>query len=260
MKVNKVLVIYKKSKLAEHHKAMKTVFIGLEKCLIEPKFVQKEKMEPKMLKNIDLVISVGGDGTFIEASHFIDGDLPMLGVNSDPSTSEGFHTSANRFDFEKRMEDILTGNFKTKKLARLSAVLNSKKLPLALNDIYVGSKFHFKASRYLLNFRGLQEEQKSSGIVFSTGGGSTAWYKSAGGEPFSCEAKEARFIVREPYCGRLTRCTVVKDKITEDEIFSIKSKMFDGCIAIDSLRIINFNRGDIGKIKISDKHLTTINF
>jgi NAD+ kinase len=38
--------------------------------------------------NVDLVITVGGDGTLLQASHFMDDTVPILGVNSDPTQIE----------------------------------------------------------------------------------------------------------------------------------------------------------------------------
>lgn len=40
------------------------------------------------IHNVDLVITVGGDGTLLQASHFMDDTVPILGVNSDPTQIE----------------------------------------------------------------------------------------------------------------------------------------------------------------------------
>lgn len=40
------------------------------------------------IRNVDLVITVGGDGTLLQASHFMDDSVPILGVNSDPTRIE----------------------------------------------------------------------------------------------------------------------------------------------------------------------------
>lgn len=37
------------------------------------------------IRNVDLVITIGGDGTLLQASHFVDDSIPVLGVNSDPT-------------------------------------------------------------------------------------------------------------------------------------------------------------------------------
>ncbi|KAL3624969.1 hypothetical protein CASFOL_031637 [Castilleja foliolosa] len=40
------------------------------------------------IRDVDLVISVGGDGTLLQASHLMDDSIPVLGVNSDPTRPE----------------------------------------------------------------------------------------------------------------------------------------------------------------------------
>ena len=40
------------------------------------------------IRNVDLVVTVGGDGTLLQASHFMDDSIPVLGVNSDPTQAE----------------------------------------------------------------------------------------------------------------------------------------------------------------------------
>lgn len=40
------------------------------------------------IRNVDMVVTVGGDGTLLQASHFMDDSIPVLGVNSDPTQVE----------------------------------------------------------------------------------------------------------------------------------------------------------------------------
>lgn len=40
------------------------------------------------MQQVDLVISVGGDGTVLSASHFLGDNIPLVGVNSDPNRAE----------------------------------------------------------------------------------------------------------------------------------------------------------------------------
>lgn len=37
------------------------------------------------IRDVDLVITIGGDGTLLQGSHFLDDKIPVLGVNSDPT-------------------------------------------------------------------------------------------------------------------------------------------------------------------------------
>lgn len=50
---------------------------------------------------VDLVISVGGDGTVLSASHFLGANIPLVGVNSDPNRAEE-HKSATKRTDERR--------------------------------------------------------------------------------------------------------------------------------------------------------------
>ena len=52
--------------------------------------VNRIELDRQHLADIDLMVAVGGDGTVLSASHFLDhGTIPMLGVTSDPNVSMG---------------------------------------------------------------------------------------------------------------------------------------------------------------------------
>ncbi len=254
MELKNVLVVYSDSKSKEHKKTMKEVKRVLAKYKINSVFVRKEEQKKKLSKNTDLVISVGGDGTFMDASHLIKDDTLILGVNSDPMSSEGVHTNVTRKDFEKRILQIINGDFSVEKWTRLEVIINgSGKKAYALNEVYVGASHIYNTSRYSLYVNGKWEKQKSSGILISTGCGSTAWYQSAGGRPFSKTEKEARFIVREPYCGHLVCGRTISGIIKNGEKLIIKSEMRDGIVAIDSFKEYKLPKEKIVTVKISDK-------
>lgn len=40
------------------------------------------------IHNVDLVVTIGGDGTLLRASHFLNDSIPLLGLNSDPTQSQ----------------------------------------------------------------------------------------------------------------------------------------------------------------------------
>src|SRR5208282_5157712 len=65
----------------------------------------------------DLVITVGGDGTFLEAARHVKKGT-LWGVNSDPSWSVGRFCSGNPKNFEVLLDKILAGKANVKKLYR----------------------------------------------------------------------------------------------------------------------------------------------
>ena len=50
--------------------------------------VNRVDLDRQHLYDVDLVVAVGGDGTVLSAGHFLDnGTIPLVGLNSDPSTT-----------------------------------------------------------------------------------------------------------------------------------------------------------------------------
>ena len=101
-----------------------------------------------------------------------------------------------------------------------------------------------------LIFNGKKEEHRSSGLIFSTGTGSTAWFKSAGGKVFSPQSKYIKMIVREPYFGKLRKFSMTEAKIKEKETIEIipLTRMI---LAVDSIREIKLNEEDKVRLEIS---------
>ena len=40
------------------------------------------------IRDIDILVMVGGGGTLLQATHFLDGQIPVLGVDSDPTQAK----------------------------------------------------------------------------------------------------------------------------------------------------------------------------
>ena len=102
-----------------------------------------------------------------------------------------------------------------KSITFAEAKTNDGQRLLGVNDLFIGPKSHTSA-RYALQWHGQQEEQSSSGIIVSTGFGSSGWFKSilAGAigvtgqqshplaNGFEWQAKKLYFTVREPFPSR----------------------------------------------------------
>jgi len=126
--------------------------------------------------------------------------------------------------------------------------------------VYIGSLKSYQISRYKIKINGIEEEQKSSGIIISTGTGSSAWYGSLKKENFSGETKELRILVREPYIGNLLKFKLTEGKVNGDQKICIESKMNEGIVAIDSIIEIPFEARKSAEIGISPKPLKIISF
>jgi len=263
MKINSVLIVYANPKNNQENSTLKTVKNILRDYKINYNAVHRDRLSKNQFQNKDWVIVVGGDGTFIRASHFIFDKTPVLGVNSDPRYKEGFFMPASKNDFRRKFKKILIGDYKIKKFHRLEAYINNKKVSeLALNEFYVASKKQYHTARYFLNANGIKEKQKSSGVLISTAAGSHAWIKSAGGKVLPLESDKFEYLVREPYCGRISsRCILVNGILDKNEKIEIAFEVGNGILIADSLSgEHNFKSGQKVTVKMSKKPLYAVLF
>jgi len=168
--------------------------------------VYRDGLTAELAKEADIIITLGGDGTFLWAARFIEvGSTQIIGINSSPSTSVGYYSTGNVYDFCSKFDLLLDKRWTNDvSLTRLEYTINGKP-PTSLSERYVLNEVLFCAehpadmSRYLLKTREGEEEQKSSGVWVSTPAGSTAALLSAGGviQPWSDE--RLQYVVREPY-------------------------------------------------------------
>ncbi len=258
-----ILLIYSEKITEDHMHMVRTVREDLKKFNLNVNTINVKYLEKKYFEFIDLIVTIGGDGTFIRASHFAKFYVPLLGINSDPEHSEGaFLTRYENLD--KILSDNLNGNTKINKLDRIQIERNGVLLEeFAINEVYIGTEKQFMTSRYIINYRGKSEEHRSSGVLIVTPSGSHSWYKSAGGEPFegSDKNKVLKFLVREPYFGKIYNPKILQGDILLGEKIVFYSRRYDGgIIAIDSYKVYPFGIGDVVEIKMSDIPLRVIKY
>lgn len=263
MKLKNILVVYTSPINSSQKSAFNIVKKALEKNNLKFKFIVREKLSKKLFQNRDLVIALGGDGTFLTASHFILDKTLLFGVNSDPEYKEGFFMAATKIDFEKKMIKIFNEKYTIKKLHRLEASIGNKKIPdLALNEFSIACQKPYYTARYYLTVKGVKERQKSSGILVSTAAGSYAWIKSAGGKILQLDSDKFQYLVREIYCGRTAaKCSLVNGFLKKSEKLIIEFEIGKGTIIVDSTKTeYKFKAGKKITIKVSDKPLYAISF
>ncbi|MAE43166.1 hypothetical protein CMO93_05320 [Candidatus Woesearchaeota archaeon] len=263
MQLKNILIVYTKPRNTTEKLTLNLVQKILKKYKINYKNVIREKLSKKLVQNKELVIAVGGDGTFLMASHFIFNKMLMLGVNSDPKCKEGFFMATNKNDFERKLKRILKGDYEIKKLHRLEAFVGDKKISeLALNEFYVASAKAYHTARYGFTIKGKRERQKSSGVLVSTAAGSYAWIKSAGGKTLPLYSDKFEYLIREPYCGRTAaKCSLVNGILGKNEEVLIEFEVGKGVIIADSTGKENrFDSEQKVTVKLSKKPLNVISF
>ena len=190
-------------------------------------------------KNNDIVITVGGDGTFLDAARRSGEKQLILGVNSDPSWSIGQFCAADANSFEAILKQtILSPRFK--KLFKLRAsFINEKALRVeeCLNDILVCHANPAAMSRYSLSIGKIKEIQRSSGIWISTAAGSTGAIFSAGGKKLPVDKRDISYKPRELYLGRGGRYRLTGGIIRPEQSALITSMMPHGRVFFDGAHI-----------------------
>lgn len=231
----------------------------LEKHKIPTRFVSRNELKPSDAKGTDLIVSVGGDGTFLATARHIEDGL-ILGINSKPDKKEGHFTRATLKTLKERFEQILADKFTVLELTRLQATLDKKDLPLALNEVFVAHRFPHHMSIYKLNVGGKIELQKSSGIIIGTAMGSHAWLKSAGGTVMPTTDSRFQFLVRDPFQGRVIQTSMTRGILEPGQTLTIESLMNEGIVAVDGADPMPFKKGSVLNITTSEKNLKFIDF
>ena len=197
----------------------------------------------------DLIVTVGGDGTFLSASHGVgshdDSDgPPMLGINSAPSSSIGYFCAADALGFARIMDDIAAGHTHSRPLWRMIVAVNGVPLAdLALNDVLLAHRVPAETSRYELQCAGRAQDQKSSGLWIATAAGSTAAIRSAGGAVLPIESRNLQYRVRELMTWAV-RGEPLQGGMFADTL-AVVSRVQTGALYIDGGHCkVNFGFGD----------------
>ena len=121
----------------------------------------------------ELIIAHGGDGTLLHAEREFP-NIPKLALR-DMRTAP----TCEEHSYEKILNDFFKGELKLKKLPKLYAEFQGKKI-LAVNDIFIHNFERMSALRYrvYINDELYAKEVVGDGVGLSSIHGSTAYYKS----------------------------------------------------------------------------------
>jgi NAD+ kinase len=234
---------------AEHVGTLDAVERALSQRGIDYKCIERGQLSSE-LEGTDLVITIGGDGTFLDASHSLT-DIPILGVNSAPSSSHGHWCICTGDDFEDVLWDVLQGQRNPVSVMRLSVFLNGNKLPEpVLNEVLFCNSIPAGTSRYLVQVDDKREDQRSSGILIGPAAGSTGFMRSAGGRVLSATAQQFQFLVREPCIRPGENWALKRGVLRRDKELKLMSIMTAAKLFIDGANIsYDVPRGDELTIK-----------
>lgn len=237
----------------------------LGKLLPESKFISREQLTQDLARSADAVVSFGGDNSFTYISDYLI-ETPVIGINSDIQNSEGALTTFHIDDFEQSITGIASGEYGIEEWTRLEARLNGVNINrLALSEIFLGEENRRLMSTHVISLNGREEKQKGSGLVISTGAGSTGWYDSANaylfsdGNRFHPSERKAGFLLCERYRGHLTGHKMSHGYIKPGEVLEVYSlNDTKGILTPDCHDVFPFEMGTRAEVFISDKPLRVI--
>jgi NAD+ kinase len=192
----------------------------------------------RLLGRADIVVTIGGDGTLLAASHYVTTGA-VLGVNSAPGDSIGHFCCTRRAVFAETFDAVLAGRLRPVELTRLGLHLDRRRLrEPALNDVLVAHPSPAATTRYLLTVGARSEEHRSSGLWISTAAGSTAGIRSAGGQVMPPRSRRIQFRVRELLREPGRRYRLVQGFVAPPAGLTVSSKMPEGLLWIDGARTV----------------------
>ena len=234
---------------------------------LERRFVSRFLFGPE-----DLVICVGRDGLVANVMKYLHGQM-LIGVNPEPTRWDGVLLPFAPKDLALLLPEALKGSRPSRAVTLARVELSDGQSLYGVNDIFIGRRTHASA-RYTLCCGARQENQSSSGIIVSTGLGSTGWLKSvlagaAGVEryfgrgaglpkdpAFAWDASYLCYAVREPYPSCATGAELVFGKITAQTPLRIVSQMpEDGVIFSDGMEAdaLDFTAGLSATVGLADR-------
>lgn len=160
----------------------------------------------------DIAVAVGQDGLVANTMKYLDGQ-PLLGVNPDAKRYDGQLLPFVVDDLVKVVPEVFRRARPTKSVTMAKASLNNGQTMYAVNDLFIGPKSHGSA-RYTIHHEGETERQSSSGVIVSTGLGSTGWFSSlVSGAQGVSSALSSKFTIASSGGGRTGRVNLPDSEI-----------------------------------------------
>lgn len=221
----------------------------------------------------DTVVVLGQDGLVANVLKYLN-QQPVIGVNPDPERWEGVLLPYTVDDLYELLPEVFQNNCRIRQVTMAKAKLNTGQNIFGVNDLFIGPKTHSSA-RYSIHIDKKKEDHSSSGIIVSTGLGSSGWLRSvlagatgissaATGRPievrqtskFTWDSEYLYYSVREPWPSKTSSAELTFGKITNKNPLKLVSAMPEnGVIFSDGIEadFIEFNSGTLATISVAQK-------
>jgi NAD kinase len=228
----------------------------------------------------DIIVTVGPDGLVVNTAKYLQGQ-PIVAVNPDPARIDGILLPFQIQNALVGVSSAVSGRATFHEITMAEVKLNDGQSLLAFNDFLIGHRSHVSA-RYRIELGTNGEEQSSSGVLISTGAGSTGWFSSMQNmariiSQFSNSITEVKhrsappkvptirlswddprllFVVREPFASRSSQINLAAGIIGPGEALTLESRMPEGGVIFSDgveADALPFNAGTVATVRTSDR-------
>ncbi len=220
----------------------------------------------------DIVVTLGIDGLVVNTAKYLEGQ-PLVAVNPDPVHIDGVLLPFGVEHAAQAVERVLKEQVTIRQISMAEVLLNDGQSLLGFNDLFIGAHSHVSA-RYMIQVGQQQEHHSSSGIIVSTGVGSTGWLSSmfnmANGIfanftddkqklpalQLDWEAEKLVFVVREPFISKTSAAGIVCGMVSADSPLVLHSEMPEGGVIFSDgveADFLTFNAGATATIGLAHK-------
>jgi NAD kinase len=218
----------------------------------------------------DIVVTLGQDGLVANTAKYVGGQ-PIVAVNPEPGRFDGILLPFLPGQAREAVAQVMESQAKVRAITLAEATLSDGQRLLAFNDLFLGARSHVSAL-YRITCGGKSEVQSSSGVLVSTGAGSTGWMSSVfnmasgvarfcGGTPvkgirLTWEDPRLLYVVREPFVSRHSQAGIVAGMLQADEELVLESLMpSGGAVFSDGIEadFLQFNSGAIARVHAAEQ-------
>jgi NAD kinase len=237
-----------------------------------------KKVDRDYIANFDFgrciaVVVFGQDGLVANVAKYV-GDVPIIGINPDATRHDGILLPFNIDQARNIVRRAVDQKANLNSVTLAEVTTNDGQRMMAFNDFFLGCKTHTSA-RYTVELNLQTESQSSSGLIVSTGAGSTGWMSSL----FNMAERLGKIVehdhqapstqpkiqwsddkliwaVREPFISRHSSADMIGGLLSADEELVVGSQMDgNGVIFSDGIEndFIEFNSGSIAAFRVANQ-------
>jgi NAD kinase len=218
----------------------------------------------------DLVVTLGQDGLVANTAKYV-GAQPIVAVNPEPGRFDGILLPFLPDQARSAVRKVIEANARIHEITLAEIKLQDGQRLLAFNELFIGARSHVSAL-YRISCGQKSEIQSSSGVLVSTGAGSTGWLSSVfnmasgvarfcggtGLKPLRIPWEDHRliYVVREPFVSRHSQANIVIGMLEPGQELALESLMPSGGAAFsDGMEadFLQFNSGAIATVRAAEQ-------